>query len=945
MKDVPLLKLWAKLGLGKYPDQSHPVVCHLLDVGHACLSLWNQALGEQARRHWSRAIGVDEDVAGRWIAFWAAAHDIGKVSPSFQFKVKDAKTTLRREGFAVGDGRGDWPHAKLSAVYLQQELVSPTGDAWPAVSANVASAVAAVVGGHHGVIPGSADIPRSRRTLGTGNWDEARSRIMCVLADEFGVIGAAIPREPKPADAGFWLFLAGLISVADWIGSNAKFFQDTDGNWAGPNVVLDDYRIQSRERAERAVRELGFGRWTPRQSGPLPFRSVHPGITTPRPLQDRCVEIAQGMTEPQLVLIEAPMGEGKTEAAVYLADHATHVLGCRGLYIALPTQATSNQMFGRIHKWLQQRYDLEAESQRLNLQLLHGRTGFSDAFCELLRLADIDEFQGTSATRSSGDQTKLRAHVVAESWFAQNRKQQLLAPFGVGTIDQLLLAVLQTKHHFVRLFGLAGRTVVLDEVHAYDAYMTTLMERLLQWLAGLGCPVVLLSATLPSERRRKLIEAYTGCIATIPEDSYPRITVAKRAASDVESHSVETDDARRLSINVSWIVDDELIARLREVLAGGGCIGIVCNTVSRSQELYRALAAEFAPQGVHVGLFHARFPVADRMRIEGEVLASLGPPIDNTRRLSQSILVATQVIEQSLDLDFDLLISEVAPIDLILQRAGRLHRHQGRPRPERLRTPRLWLMQPELKADDIPNFGAFQSGLTNSGKYRPGVYDRHILLRTWLALRDELGDGNILTLPDDLEPLVEAVYSATRPASDGDACDGDAWDNELSRTFEGLQQAIGKSESKASAVRVPPPDADDLLERSTPELDEDNPDVHRDLQAVTREGDPSITLVLLYQQGDVVSLDPVGALTVDLESPSRPSATQTRLLLERSVAVSNRFWFGHFVAHDVPAGWRKSGALGYARPVRLNASGVYAAGDRQLRFDVQLGLLFEREES
>ena len=118
--------------------------------------------------------------------------------------------------------------------------------------------------------------------------------------------------------------------------------------------------------------------------------------------------------------------------------------------------------------------------------------------------------------------------------------------------------------------------------------MTTLMERLLQWLAGLGCPVVLLSATLPSERRRKLIEAYTGCSCTIPEDSYPRITVAKRAASDVESHPVQTDDARRLSINVSWIVDDdELIVRLREVLAGGGCVGIVCNTVSRSQELYR----------------------------------------------------------------------------------------------------------------------------------------------------------------------------------------------------------------------------------------------------------------------------------------------------------------------------------------------------------------------
>ena len=935
MRDTLLVQLWAKLGQGKYPNQSHPVICHLLDVGHSCLALWDTALGPAPRDHWSAALGLDEETAGRWIAFWASTHDIGKVSPAFQFKVPAATAALKQLGFRIGDGRNDWPHATL---YLRDELATPTSKAWPGVSDSLACAVAAVVGGHHGIIPGSADIPRSRKAMGTGNWDNARSSIMSLLADEFGVTETESPRMPDPSDAGFWLFLAGLISVADWIGSNAKFFH-VDGSWAGTKIVLDDYRVHARKTAEQVVWKLGFGRWTPRRSGPLAFRDVHPSISTPRPLQDRCVEIAHTGTGPQLVLIEAPMGEGKTEAAVYLADHATHILGCRGLYIALPTQATSNQMFGRIHTWLEQRYDLEAEKQRLNLQLLHGRTGFSDAFCELLRLADIDESSGPSGKPAPGNGDQPQAHVVAESWFAQNRKQQLLAPFGVGTIDQLLMAVLQTKHHFVRLFGLAGRTVILDEVHAYDAYMTTLMERLLQWLAGLGCPVVLLSATLPSERRRKLIEAYTGCNATIPEDSYPRISVVKRAESNVESHPVATDDARRLAIGVSWIKDDELIARLRRVLSGGGCVGIVCNTVSRSQDLYRTLASEFGSDGVHVGLFHARFPVADRMRIEGAVLDSLGPPIGNSQRPSRSILVATQVIEQSLDLDFDLLISEVAPIDLILQRAGRLHRHPGRPRPEQLQKPQLWLLQPEVGEDGIPVFGVFQSGFNKQGQYRPGVYDRHVLLRTWLSLRDDLGDSNSISLPDDLERLVESVYLSCWSATDDDA-----WDDELLRTFEGLQQAIQTSESKAAAVRVPPPDADDLLERSTPELDEDDPDVHRDLQAVTREGDPSITLVLLYRNGEVVSLDPAGQHTIKLDASSRPSAQQTRQFLERSVSVSNRVWFRHFVSQDVPPGWQKSGALCYARPVLLDASGIYAAGVQRLRFDDTLGLLFERED-
>src|SRR5207248_6281763 len=108
------------------------------------------------------------------------------------------------------------------------------------------------------------------------------------------------------------------------------------------------------------------------------------------------------------------------------------------------------------------------------------------------------------------DEEKRPSAVVAEEWFARNKKQALLAPFGVGTIDQALLAVLQTRHVFVRLFGLAGKCVVLDEVHAYDAYMTTLMERLLRWLAALGCPVMLLSATLPRDKRVKLLRAYAG---------------------------------------------------------------------------------------------------------------------------------------------------------------------------------------------------------------------------------------------------------------------------------------------------------------------------------------------------------------------------------------------------------------------------------------------------
>ncbi len=926
-----LLAFWGKLGKGKYPEDCHPAVCHLLDVGNCCRALWRQTLGETSRRRWSNALGIDELCAERWISFWAAAHDIGKITPHFQFKVPDAKTKLRKAGFSTA--AGNCHHATLSAIYLKSELATPTTNAFPAISKSLACSIAQVLGGHHGKIPGSGHLRENSRVLGTGKWVSARTHIMKFLAEEFQVCDITPPRVPVQADNGFWLFLAGLIAVSDWVGSNATFFQ-TDGVWAGTVVDLDQYRVQSRERAERAIYALGFGRWEPKRTGPLSFAEVHPAITNPRPLQQACVEIAQTTTEPQLVLIEAPMGEGKTEAAVYLADQATHVLGCRGLYVALPTQATSNQMFGRIRKWLMQRYELEGESQRLNLQLLHGQTGFSEAFSQLLRLADIDDPQPESNLPSG----QLRAHVVAESWFAQNRKQQLLAPFGVGTIDQVLLAVLQTKHHFVRLFGLAGRTVVLDEVHAYDAYMTTLMERLLAWLAGLGCPVVLLSATLPSARRQKLIEAYSGCPAQIPNTDYPRVTVAKCGQTHVLARHFAADVSRRLTLQIAWVIEQDLTDRLEELLSDGGCVGIICNTVARAQKLFLWLAGLFESKGVSVSLFHARFTVADRLRIENEVLANLGLPLENSRRPKRSILVATQVIEQSLDLDFDLLISEVAPVDLLLQRAGRLHRHHGRARPARLRLPQLWLFEPERHSDGIPEFGAFQSNVGKNGQYRGGVYDRCVLLRTWLTLRDPVSRVHTITLPDDLERVVEAVYSP-----DGTKSLGPAWDAEISRTSTAREQSIRNSELKAESVHIPRPGSDSLLEFNNRELEEENDGIHRELRAMTREAESSVTLVFLYCIGDRVSLD---AEAVDpFELNAGPSPRLTRQLLERSVSISNPFWVRHFGSAPIPEGWQKNSALCRLRPVLLNAAGCFNVGARQLRLDIRLGVVFENEDN
>jgi CRISPR-associated endonuclease/helicase Cas3 len=327
-------------------------------------------------------------------------------------------------------------------------------------------------------------------------------------------------------------------------------------------------------------------------------------------------------------------------------------------------------MFDRVDEFL------SANAGKKNLMLLHGKAALNKRFERLKYAARVY------------DDEKRPSAVVAEEWFAANKKHGLLAPYGVGTIDQALLAVLQTKHVFVRLFGLAGKCVILDEVHAYDAYMTTLMERLLRWLAALDCPVVLLSATLPRDKRLKLLRAYAGDDLPEAEDvSYPRLTsVAVGRPPEVRHLQADPDRAR--TIKPGWMDEGNLVETLRQALADGGCAAVIRNTVGLAQNTYLQLRDALKAHGIDVELFHARFPFGRRREIEDAVLKRFGKNGGPAER-NQRVLVATQVVEQSLDLDFDVMISDVAPVDLVLQRAGRLHRHTRGQRPRGVNEPRL----------------------------------------------------------------------------------------------------------------------------------------------------------------------------------------------------------------------------------------------------------------
>jgi len=878
--------LWAKTSKDK--TETHSLIYHLIDVAQVTLALWDQSLPEASRRYFAQAMGMDQASARLWLAFVAGLHDLGKACPAFQSQHEASKQALLKGGLTFEKQlvRTSTPHGWVSTWALRQLLPQQLN-----VDQRLARQIAYAVGGHHGMFPTAHELQRlgpSRR--GGEDWDAVRTDLFNALADKLGVRELPPWSDALADDQTFWTMLAGLTSFADWLGSIEDYFF----NLTAPD--LGAYADLAYQQANLALEQLGWTGWSP------PTQAAEFQVLfdfTPRPLQEAIVSLAEQVSAPALVIVEAPTGEGKTEAALYLADHWLQAEQQRGTYVAMPTQATSNQMLGRVKRFLEQRH----AGQQVDLLLLHGNAAWSDDM-EDLRLAAIDE---------SDEHT-----VVAHSWFLP-KKRSFLAPFAVGTVDQALMSVLQTKHFFVRLFGLSHKTVIFDEIHAYDTYMSTLFQHLLKWLATMGTPVILLSATLSDQTRRQLMEAYTGRPFTrlVP---YPAISWATAEADGVLPVETSATGARILTVEWTDRQPKAVVETLGNALKEGGCAAVICNTVGRAQTIYQTLCDAEIVSPDNLILFHARFPLYQRQGIEKLVLDRFGKK--DGARPERAIVVATQVIEQSLDLDFDLMITDPAPADLILQRAGRLHRHTRADRPPHLMVPRLMITIPEMQ-DGLPQWGS-----------DGWIYAPYVLLRSYLALRGR----SKIAVPADVQPLVDAVYDDESPIPD----DLDTpLRKALEQAYQAMTEKMKQERYKARKNLIPPPDDEDVLSAGNLQLDEDNPELHETWRAMTRLTRPSVTLVCLHRQADGVTLDPDGGQPISLEE--RPNRELAAELARRIVTVSTYPVFKHFIDQEPPPGWLKHPLLRYHRAA-IFTEGRIDLGDSWLILDPELGLMVEKKE-
>ncbi len=640
----------------------------------------------------------------------AALHDLGKISPGFQQKcegwlAENSLVTIARNG--CWDTSAELDHGKVSHAAIQDFMIKQN------VAIGAAKYLATALGGHHGrlkYLPNDRGIkpPLIKQTSDSCSgidWHEERLKCAQKIWAYFNAEDS-IDHLSGDSPAIWWL--AGLASVADWIGSDERFFS-SETRMGGKDVV---------SIAIRALDSIGIT--LPILKKGLSFEQIFE--FSPNEMQVRTLET---VTEPGVYIVEAPMGMGKTEAALGAAYELMVAGKASGIYFALPTQATSNRIHLRMNDFLQRVSPLTGHSR-----LIHGNTWLMQDGCEFRPAWNGNKERWTEDARNGRD------------WFA-SAKRALIAPFGVGTVDQALLGVVAAKHFFVRHFALAGKVVILDEVHSYDEYTGNLIDKLITTLEGLGCTVIILSATLTGKRRGQILSTQADVIKDV-HPPYPLIT-GRAEGRLLNPISALPPEGRKIKVDflTSEMAAKEAIAAAQD----GGAVLWICNTVSAAQEQFGRLK-ELAQDKFPVGLLHSRFPFWRREDLEKTWMERFGK---NSANRCASILVSTQVVEQSVDIDSDLLITELAPTDMLLQRLGRLWRHSRGERP--LHSLRICIIEEENSLDEMRQMEP--KAIVRALGSKALVYAPFVLLRSLEVWKKQV-DG--ITIPEQVRHLIESTY-------------------------------------------------------------------------------------------------------------------------------------------------------------------------------------------
>ncbi|SON54346.1 CRISPR-associated endonuclease/helicase Cas3 [Hartmannibacter diazotrophicus] len=889
----------------------HPVSYHCMDVaaaGEELLRIFpalvNRVAGES---------GAPTKEAERFLVFLAALHDIGKFSRGFQAKVPE----LFPESLGVvASQMPDGDHTAIGRALLEGPLFRRLRALVPGLSHEAWLAMLPAVCCHHG---------RPRPSADTSISEVGAPAVASADAFLMEMAGAFLDKPPMTLTLGeraarrlSWQ-LAGFVNLADWIGSNASIFC-----YEAPDLSVADYlETIARPRARKALAVSGLAHRRP--SSATGLAALAPTLSRPSPLQAFAEKVALPQAGPCLILVEDVTGAGKTEAALILAHRLMQQDRADGLFVALPTMATANAMYDRLGTLYRRLFDTQTSP---SLVLAHGARELHEGFVASILETGSEETHARGRLRDD----ELTASAACAAFIADDRRKAFFADVGVGTIDQAFLAVLPAKFAALRQFGLSRRVLIVDEAHAYDAYESAELEKLIAFHAAAGGSTIVLSATLPEKTKEKLVKAFHSANRTRARwrersDRYPLVTIASNDGT-VDCTALATRKVLERRLPVARLESEaEALDAIEAAARSGATAAYVRNTVDDAL----AAHAELARRGLAPMLFHARFAMTDRLRREGEVLTAFGKASEpRERRCSETglgrVLVATQVVEQSLDLDFDCLVTDLAPMDLLIQRAGRLWRHPGRERP--VTAPELLVVAPE-PADDADDRW-FKTMFPRAAF----VYRDHG--RLWLTARQIFEAGELAT-PGSVRDLVEAVY---RGDADTAIPPGLLNRHDTAHGGELAEAATGRQNTLDLATGY----------------HEDSGTWTSDALIPTRLGDPQTILRLArIEAGALVPYAPVTPVWSGPEAAQRALARAWALseVRVRTARVGGRGDYEPAIeraAAGIEALWRDVGDAAVLLPLAAGDSGFRALGRRGteptgravgLSYDALTGLGFE----
>lgn len=902
---------WAK----KTPEPTFqwlPLHVHLHDAAFVINQLWDHYLSAGQKALLNQSLTTPG--RGRELAiFLAAVHDIGKATPAFQLKEgyirnpdldqllwdKLARLHIDLDSLTLAD-MSKSPHALAGEKILADMGLDPT--------------ITCIIGAHHGKPIETSQLKEQEAYLSNyyfsdqaegKNYEDWHRMHQEICAEALSLAGffslEDVPQVPKKAAE---IVLSGLLIMADWLASNEDYF---------PLLPIasdmDDEALAERGEAGW-LRWYRTGLWKPYQSPAQPFEARFP--FAPNATQEGLIKAITEAEEPGIFILEAPMGGGKTEAALYGAECLAQKAGQSGLFFGLPTQATSDGIFNRIKDFTE---SLAKDSEEaLSIHLVHGKAALNEDFRSMAHQVDID-----------GDEGRRGGTITVNEWFS-GKKQTALDDFVVGTVDHCLLLALKKKHVALRHLGFSKKVVIIDEVHAYDSYMGQYLARALEWLSAMGVPVIILSATLPMDTRKNLIQAYLrGREVKMKKEAlssqldYPLVTYTDGNEVKMYTDFPKVKKQRRYAI--INLQEEEVIQVAQEAIEKQAVLGIIVDTVKKAQQVYQTLSGRFG--GERTRLLHSNFIATERVAKEQELLSLIGK---GAQRPKGMIIIGTQVIEQSLDIDFDQLITELAPMDLVIQRLGRLHRHEI-VRPPGYETPRAYIL------GRSEAFLYEEEGMAY-------VYSKLLLARTDRLLPPEI------ELPGDISRLVQATYDVEDPLdlSEADAATYASFNKER-------DERIAKKKRKAKDYRLPAPKAsgrDGMTLRDL--LDNANPNEEEQAFAQVRDIEETIEVIALKAVADGYGLFSQGEnIQPQLSEPSiaRQVAQQTlrlpRLLSWPEQIKKTLDFLEDYNLKNLPefqaSSWLK-GRLG----IIFDQDNEFKIGSYCLKYDTKVGLFCEKDK-